>query len=74
MIIPIRCFTCNHVIAGKWQKYLELVKNYRKESGKEDMEYLTASTTRTAEGKALDDLKLTKPCCRRHFLAHVDLM
>lgn len=74
MIIPIRCFTCNHVIAGKWQKYLELVKTYRKESGKEDMEYLTATTVRTAEGKAMDDLNLKKPCCRRHFLAHVDLM
>lgn len=74
MIIPIRCFTCNNVIAGKWLAYLGLVKKNRKETGKDDMEYLTATTTRTAEGRALDELKLTKPCCRRHFLAHVDLM
>ena len=23
MIIPIRCFTCNKVLANKWNKYLE---------------------------------------------------
>lgn len=74
MIIPIRCFTCNNVIAGKWLTYLEYVKKYRKETGATDMEYLKETTTRTAEGKALDELQLDKPCCRRHFLAHVDLM
>ena len=26
MIIPIRCFTCNKVIANKWGEYLELLK------------------------------------------------
>ena len=76
MIIPIRCFTCNNVIAGKWLPYVDSVENHRKESGKTDMEYLTDSTTRTAEAKALDDVKVpkSKPCCRRHFLGHVDLM
>ena len=74
MIIPIRCFTCNNVIAGKWLKYRELVEKERKDSGKTDMEYLTTTTQRTAEGKALDELKLNKACCRRHFLYHVDLM
>jgi DNA-directed RNA polymerase subunit N (RpoN/RPB10) len=38
------------------------------------MEYLTATTVKTAEGKALDDLKIKRPCCRRHFLSHVDLL
>ncbi|NDB81779.1 MAG: DNA-directed RNA polymerase subunit N [Alphaproteobacteria bacterium] len=74
MIIPIRCISCNAVIAGKWLAYLEKVKKYRQESGKTEMEYLTATTVKTAEGKALDDLKITKTCCRRHFLSHVDLL
>lgn len=73
MIFPIRCVTCNNVIAGKWLAYLEKVKNYRRETGKTDMEYLTATTVKTAEGRALDDLKVIRPCCRRHFLTHVDL-
>lgn len=27
----------------------------------------------TARGRILDDLALTRLCCRRHFLTHVDL-
>ena len=26
MIIPIRCMTCGKVLADKWNKYLDLVK------------------------------------------------
>ena len=74
MIFPIRCVSCNNVIAGKYLAYLEKVKEYRRETGKTDMEYLTATTIKTAEGKALDDLKISRPCCRRHFLTHVDLL
>ena len=54
--------------------YIEKVKEFRKEEGKTEMEYLTATTVKTAEGKALDYVKLTKPCCRRHMLSHVDLI
>ena len=77
MIFPIRCISCNSVIAGKWAPYLQLVKDYRKKEGKSEtaeMEYLTATTVKTAEGKALDDLGVKKMCCRRHFLSHVDLI
>jgi DNA-directed RNA polymerase subunit N (RpoN/RPB10) len=74
MIFPIRCISCNSVIAGKYLAYLAKVKEYRKENGKTEMEYLSATTTKTAEGKALDDLKVVRPCCRRHFLTHVELL
>lgn len=74
MIFPIRCVSCNNVIAGKWAAYLEKVKEYRRGTGKTEMEYLTATTTKTAEGKALDDLGVHRQCCRRHFLTHVDLV
>ena len=77
MIFPIRCVSCNNVIAGKWIPYLEKVKEHRKKEGKSEgaeMDYLTATTTKTAEGKALDDLGVKKICCRRHFLTHVDLL
>ena len=36
--------------------------------------YLTKNhTEKTAEGEVLDSLDLNKPCCRRHFLTHVDI-
>jgi DNA-directed RNA polymerase subunit N (RpoN/RPB10) len=53
---------------------LEKVKDNRKGTDKTEMEYLTATTTKTAEGKALDELNIVRPCCRRHFLTHVDLL
>jgi len=77
MIIPILCFSCRNPIAGKYEAYLKKVKEYRKKEGKSEtseMEYLTASTVKTAEGKALDDLGVKRMCCRRHFLSHVDLL
>lgn len=36
--------------------------------------YLTKeSIAKTPEGIVLDRLKMRKPCCRRHFLTHVDI-
>ena len=73
MLFPIRCVSCNAVIAGKYQAYLEKVEEYRKYNKQTEMEYLSATTVKTAEGKALDDLNVKRMCCRRHFLSHVDL-
>lgn len=77
MIIPIRCFSCGSPhISSRWLLYLQKVKENRKAEGKAEsveMEYLTPTTVKTAEGKALDDIGITKMCCRRMMLTHVDL-
>ena len=76
MIIPIRCFTCNTILAGKWKAYQARVEALRKAEGREDTDipYLTATTKKTAEGRAMDELGFHKECCRRHILTHVDLL
>lgn len=74
--IPIRCYTCNLPIAGKWNTFLDLVKKYRKADGRPEqgeLVYLTKKTTVTAEGRAMNDLGLVRECCRRHFLTHPGL-
>jgi DNA-directed RNA polymerase subunit N (RpoN/RPB10) len=74
MIFVIRCVSCgNPWMSSRWLPYLEKVEEYRRKNGKTEMEYLTATTEKTAEGKALDDLGVKRMCCRRHFLTHVDL-
>ena len=77
MIIPVKCFTCGKVIGNKYLYYLKEVRKKKIESG-EDLEkisYLTTSNMKkTAEGQVLDSLGLTKMCCRRHFLTHVDIV
>ena len=77
MIIPIRCVSCNNVLAGKWLPYLKLVEENKKKDGRpagDEMVYLTQTTVRTAEGRALDELSINRICCRRHMLTHVDLI
>jgi DNA-directed RNA polymerase subunit N (RpoN/RPB10) len=71
--LPIRCYTCNLPIAGKWKKYLEMVRSGRVADGrpeKDELVYLTSTTKVTAEGRAMNELGLTRECCRRHFLTH----
>jgi DNA-directed RNA polymerase subunit N (RpoN/RPB10) len=68
----MRC-VCNLPLAGKWQTYLEMVKRFRKAEGRPengDLVYVNRSTVITAEGRAMDELGLTRECCRVRFLAH----
>jgi len=78
MIIPIRCFTCNKVIAHLWEDYLnkiqmayidEDIKNNKKKRFIEIEEL----ENKTIEGKTLDEMNLHRYCCRRMMLSHVDL-
>jgi len=80
MLIPIRCFTCNCIIADKWNYYRKLVELYREESPRKESVVLNVDNIRslttdsTPEYKALHHLKISRMCCRRHFLTTVDLM
>jgi len=76
MIIPIKCFTCGTVIADKYRYYLEEVRRRKlaKDMDIDKVIYLTKEfSEKTPEGEVLDDLGLTKMCCRRHMLTHVDI-
>lgn len=77
MIIPVRCFTCGKVLADKWEYYEQRRKQLEDaipnvihlddlKSGKNDNVLAT--------GKIMDELGLTRICCRRHVLGHVDLI
>lgn len=77
MIIPIRCFTCGKVIADKWRSYerqcaeMDLKRNVGEGDG--DGEADQGLLKATPRDKILNDLGLTRMCCRRHMLTHVDL-
>ena len=66
MIIPVRCFTCNKVIAHLWNDYCSLVEEKRAELGE--------NSEVTAESLAMDQLGLRRYCCRRMVLTHVNLI
>jgi DNA-directed RNA polymerase I, II, and III subunit RPABC5 len=76
MIIPVKCFTCGKVLADKYNFYLANVRKIKESRGMEvdKVVYLTKEfIDKTPEGEVLDKLGLTKMCCRRHMLTHVDI-
>lgn len=81
MIIPIKCFTCGTVIANRYAIYCEEVRlrkmqssKYKNDIDRNRVEYFTQENkNKTIEGNVLDELGLTKLCCRRHILTHVDI-
>ena len=76
MIIPIKCFTCGNVLADKYLFYIKEVRQIKMNEGMNTSEvvYLDEEKMeKTPEGKVLDRLNLTKMCCRRHMLTHVDI-
>lgn len=83
MIIPVRCFTCGKVLADKWNAYQERclaieTQEAEREAGNSDAEPSdkTKKHSKNFEnayrGKVMDDLRITRICCRRHMLGHVD--
>ncbi|MCL4357111.1 MAG: DNA-directed RNA polymerase subunit N [Candidatus Thermoplasmatota archaeon] len=65
MIIPIRCFSCNRVIASdfrKFQKKMNEIREKRREPTPEEISNI------------MDDLGLEKYCCRRMILSHIELI
>lgn len=84
MIIPIKCFTCGKVLADKWMYFKAQSTAIDTETDTESMTVddlkIDDSNRRenyfesNPKGKLLDKMGLTKICCRRHMLGHVDLI
>ena len=55
-MIPVRCFTCNNIIAQKWDEYSLRISNGQNEAS------------------VLNDMHITRFCCRRMFLTHVEVI
>jgi len=85
MIIPIRCFTCNRVLASKYIAYknkidsnddellgtksIETLVDKFKNAENEGKKFKT-KTQRIFEEIGIGD----RYCCKRHILSHIDLI
>tara|TARA_B110000285_G_scaffold162072_1_gene181021 strand:+ start:497 stop:757 length:261 start_codon:yes stop_codon:yes gene_type:complete len=83
MIIPIRCWTCGEITGDKWEPFIELVNIEKKKNKKViignelNIEYINLKEkkiNKSIEGEILDELGLTKYCCRRMILGNVNLI
>ena len=69
-------FYLGNVLADKYL-YYQKVRAAKFIDGKkiDDVVYINASNIKkTIEGKTMDELKLTRICCRIHMLTHVDII
>ena len=78
MIIPIRCFTCGKLLANKKQYYdKELIRKKLTSKDADDSLILNINideVKKTPAGQAMDDLGLTRMCCRKTMLTHIELI
>lgn len=79
MIIPIRCFTCNKVIAHIYEEYENKVKEAYKNTKKQKynnqiIDEINDNTEKhSVEGKILNELGIERQCCRRMFISQIDV-
>ena len=79
MIIPVRCFTCGHVLADKWIPYITTVqeeKNKLDEAPDEPtVTYIDLKNPKkSVEGAILDEMGVHKYCCRRMMISNTHLI
>jgi DNA-directed RNA polymerase subunit N (RpoN/RPB10) len=84
MIIPIRC-SCGKVLADKWEAYKRIVdeggrqqqqqqQQQQQRRNADAMDTTTDESGKTVRGRAMDNLGITKLCCRGAMLTHVDML
>ena len=78
MIIPMRCFTCGKELANKKQYYdKELVRRRLNSKDYKDSLILNINVDelkKTPAGNIRDELGLTRMCCRKTMLTHIELI
>ena len=76
MIIPVRCFNCNKVLAHLWEPYQQKLQEATNESALEKEKktlVIGIDNDKSVECKALDELGVDKYCCRAVMMGNVVL-
>lgn len=78
MIIPVRCYTCSKVIGNKFEYYKKRVAELKRKENEPDKPSVinmnVDEVKKTVEGRVLDDMGLTRLCCRKIMLSHIDFV
>ena len=81
MITVILCMNCGKILADKWRYYQRRLRELK--GGRDNAElpfYMDGkklpdnASQYPPEGRVLDELGITRICCRKHFLTQKDLM
>ena len=71
MLIRVRCHTCGGVLADKHPLYMKKVRETLK-TEKQDIPYFEKGTqSKTVNGIVLDEMGITRMCCRMALLSYI---
>ena len=73
MIFPVRCLSCGNVVGNKWDKYNELLN--KKNKGKDKDDTISSHNINSLEDNKdiFNNINISRICCKRHFITHVNL-
>jgi DNA-directed RNA polymerase subunit N (RpoN/RPB10) len=74
MIIPIRCINCGKLLADKWDYYQRRLRELKGTGYAEPTCFDGKTIPKTPEMELYKELNLTRYCCRKTLLTHVDLI
>jgi DNA-directed RNA polymerase subunit N (RpoN/RPB10) len=82
MIIPPRCYTCGKILADKYEYYKkELIRkklSYKKDNNTDKdplmIDISIDDVIKTVAGEIMDELGLTRICCRKVMLTSIDII
>jgi DNA-directed RNA polymerase subunit N (RpoN/RPB10) len=74
MIIPVRCVSCGKLISDKWTYFKKRLREINGNGFGKRTYFNGGEVPETAEKKVFDELHLTRYCCKKVLLTHVDLI
>ena len=83
MIIPVRCFTCGKMLSDKYNYYnKELLRrkisNQTPEVSQSDdpivINITAKEVKKTVVGEIMDELGLTRDCCRKNMMTNINII
>ena len=74
MIIPMRCMNCGKCLADKWRSYQRRLQELQGDAHGKRTYFDGTSVPKTKEAEVMKELGLTRYCCRKVLLTHVDLL
>lgn len=74
MLIVVRCMSCSKVLADKWKYYEAECKKLDEEKHTAEQKRELKNMDPRTRGQILDELGITRLCCRRCMLGCVDMM
>ena len=74
MIIPVRCVSCGKLLSDKWEYYKQRLRELKGDEFGKRTYFTGGELLNTPERQIFEELHLSRYCCRKVLLTHVDLI